>query len=224
LTRYCNEKKYYCQSITFTFSVPFIPLSPTVLVPEQPGLFKKKKEKGMAMSNSNSIFSYTTNQIPVFNGEHYDYWNSQMETIFISQDLWDVVEDGYEECPIRRNASSIAEKENEYKENVKKNATSLRIIQQGVSKAIYPRIFGVKKAKDAWDILKTEFQGSSKVISIKLQSLWGQFENLAMKEGEKVKDFFSRVTEIGNQIKSCGEEVPEKKVVEKILRSLPQKI
>jgi len=78
-----------------------------------------------------------------------------METIFISQDLWDVVEDGYEERPIRRNASSIAEKENEYKENVKKNATALRIIQQGVSKVIYPRIFGVKKAKDAWDILKT---------------------------------------------------------------------
>ena len=44
-----------------------------------------------------------------------------------------------------------------------------------------------------------------------------------MKEGEKVKDFFSIVTEIGNQIKSYGEEVPEKKVVEKILRSLPQK-
>jgi hypothetical protein len=61
------------------------------------------------------------------------------------------------------------------------------------------------------------------VISIKLQSLWSQFENLAMKEGEQVKDFFSRVTGIGNQIKSCGDEIPEKKVVEKILRSLPQK-
>ncbi|PNX79108.1 copia-type polyprotein, partial [Trifolium pratense] len=146
-----------------------------------------------------------------------------METIFVSQDLWDVVEEEYEERPSPKNASWSDDKEKAYKENVKKNATALRFIQQGVSKAIYPRIFGVKKAKDAWEILKTEFQGSSKVISIKLQSLWSQFENLAMKEGEQVKDFFSRVTEIGNQIKSCGDEVPEKKVVEKILRSLPQK-
>ncbi|XP_051143416.1 uncharacterized protein LOC127259847 [Andrographis paniculata] len=44
-----------------------------------------------------------------------------------------------------------------------------------------------------------------------------------MKENEMVRDFFSRVAEIINQIKSCGEEVPEKKVVEKILRSLPHK-
>ena len=44
-----------------------------------------------------------------------------------------------------------------------------------------------------------------------------------MKEGEQVKDFFSRVTGISNQIKSLGDEVPEKKMVEKILWSLPQK-
>ncbi|MCI51521.1 hypothetical protein A2U01_0072765 [Trifolium medium] len=49
----------------------------------------------------------------------------------------------------QKNASWTEDKEKEYKENVKKNATTLRFTQQGVSKAIYPRIFGVKKAKDA---------------------------------------------------------------------------
>ncbi|KAG6494325.1 hypothetical protein ZIOFF_049349 [Zingiber officinale] len=120
-------------------------------------------------------------------------------------------------------SSQAREKEKEYKENVKKNATALRIIQQGVSKTIYPRIYGIKKAKEAWDTLKIEFQGSEKVISIKLQSLWSEFENLSMKKGELVKKNFSRVAEIVNQIKSCGDAIPEKKVVEKILRGLPQK-
>ncbi|XP_051127378.1 uncharacterized protein LOC127248874 [Andrographis paniculata] len=75
-----------------------------------------------------------------------------------------------------------------YKENVKRNATALRFIQQAVGKPIYPRIFGIKKAKEAWEILKTEFQGSKKVITIKLQSLWRQFETLSMKENEMTKN------------------------------------
>lgn len=147
-----------------------------------------------------------------------------METIFLSQDLWDIVEEGYQERQDQQGSSSrIEEKEKEYKENVKKNAMALRIIQQGVSKTIYPRIFGIKLAKEAWETLKIEFQGSEKVISIKLQSLWSEFDNLSMKEGELVKDFSSRVAEIINQIKSCGDVIPEKKVVEKILRGFPQK-
>ncbi|XP_057418038.1 uncharacterized protein LOC130712217 [Lotus japonicus] len=136
-------------------------------------------------SSTNSVFSYTTSQITVFNGEHYDYWSSQMETIFLSQDLWDVVEEKYEELSDQKTADWTDVKEKEYKENVKKNATTLRIIQQGVNKAIYPRIFGIKKGKEAWETLKTEFQGSTKVIAIKLQYLWSEFENLTMKEETK---------------------------------------
>ncbi|KAH6767641.1 hypothetical protein C2S52_018624 [Perilla frutescens var. hirtella] len=92
---------------------------------------------------TNSIFSYTSSQIPIFDGEHYDYWSSQMETIFLSQDLWDIVDEGYDDSPDQQ-------KSKDYKEDVKKNATALRIIQQG--------------AKEAWETLKIEFQGSEKVI------------------------------------------------------------
>lgn len=53
-----------------------------------------------------------------------------------------------------------------------KDARALLFIQQGVSKTIFPRILAATKAKEAWDILKKEFQGSEKVITIKLQSLW----------------------------------------------------
>ena len=99
----------------------------------------------------------------------------------------------------------------------------MRIIHQGVSKSIYPRIFGEKKAKDAWETLQKEFQGSNKVISVKLQNLWRDFDNLAMKETESVKDFHSRVAKIVNQIKNYGDTIQEKKLVEKILWSLPKK-
>lgn len=44
-----------------------------------------------------------------------------------------------------------------------------------------------------------------------------------MKETEKVCDFSTRVAEIVNQIKSYGDTIQEKKIIEKVLRSLPQK-
>ena len=43
--------------------------------------------------------------------------------------------------------------------------------------------------------------------SIKLQSLRGDFENLKMKKGELMKDYFSKVIEIVNQMKSYGENI-----------------
>ena len=143
--------------------------------------------------------------------------------IFISEDLWDLIEDGFQDPPKTGNSSWTDENQNEYKEKLKKNATALRIIHHGLSKSIYPRIFGVKKAKNAWEILQKEFQGSNKVISVKLQNLWRDFDNLTMKETESVKDFNSRVSEIVNQIKSNGDTIQEQKLVEKILQSLPQK-
>ncbi|KAI4330950.1 hypothetical protein MLD38_029186 [Melastoma candidum] len=44
-----------------------------------------------------------------------------------------------------------------------------------------------------------------------------------MKDAETVKDYFSRIVDIINQLKSCGDIVLGRKVVEKILISLPQK-
>jgi len=53
----------------------------------------------MASSSSISTFLYTATQISIFDGEHYEYWSSQMETIFISQDLWILVDEGFAKPP-----------------------------------------------------------------------------------------------------------------------------
>ncbi|XP_073153344.1 uncharacterized protein [Henckelia pumila] len=44
-----------------------------------------------------------------------------------------------------------------------------------------------------------------------------------MKDNEEIRTFISRVVEIINQIKSYGDTIEDKKIVEKVLRSLPQK-
>ena len=63
----------------------------------------------MAAPSSSSMFANSPNQIPIFDGELYEYWKAQMETIFISQDLWDIVQEGIEQSP-QENDSTSTEK------------------------------------------------------------------------------------------------------------------
>ena len=71
--------------------------------------------------------------------------------------------------------------------------------------------------------MKKLFQDNAKVISIKLQYLWRDFDNLSMTEGGTIQAFFSRVSIIINQIRSYGDTILDKMIVEKILRCLPAK-
>lgn len=109
--------------------------------------------------------------------------------LFISQELWELVEGAYDEPDDSATlASWKAAKQKEFKENKKKDAKLLLFIQQGVSKTIYlSPYYGSHQIKKCLGCsLKTEFQGSTKVISIKLQSLWREFDNLSMKDGESI--------------------------------------
>ena len=59
--------------------------------------------------------------------------------------------------------------ENDFKNNVKRYESALKFIQQELSKSIYPRIYGIKRAKKAWNILNKRFHSNDKVASVKLQ-------------------------------------------------------
>ncbi|GMP42450.1 hypothetical protein CsSME_00012198 [Camellia sinensis var. sinensis] len=88
---------------------------------------------------------------PIFNGENFDFWYVKMRTIFVCTELWDLVENGFEE-PEDEEALTNPQK-NQLKEQRKKDSKALSFIQQGVSKAIFPRIINATKANEAWDIL-----------------------------------------------------------------------
>jgi hypothetical protein len=59
----------------------------------------------------------------------------------------------------------------------------------------------------AWDILETAYQGTSKVKIAKLQALRREFENLQMKDSDSIDQFTYRVTELVNQIRQNGDEL-----------------
>ncbi|CAL5322135.1 nuclear pore complex protein NUP1-like isoform X2 [Camellia sinensis] len=99
--------------------------------------------------------------MPIFAGENYDYWCVRMKTLFQSQGLWNLVQNGYDEPDSTTTLTSAQEQQLE--ETRKNDAKALFFIQQALSDELFPRIIEVKKSKEAWDILQQEFQGDKKV-------------------------------------------------------------
>ncbi|TXG70553.1 hypothetical protein EZV62_005488 [Acer yangbiense] len=96
-----------------------------------------------------------------------------MKTLFLSVDLWDMVETGYEELADGVTLNEARKKE--LKEARQRNASAL------------------------------------------------EFENIKMKENENMKEYSNRFTKLVNQMKTYGEEIFDKKIVEKLLITLPAK-
>ncbi|PNX66967.1 gag-protease polyprotein [Trifolium pratense] len=57
----------------------------------------------------------------------------------------------------------------------------------------------------------------------RLQLLTTKFENLRMKDDETIMEFHMTILDYDNQFDAFGEKIPEKKLVRKMLRSLPKK-
>ncbi|GMP22505.1 hypothetical protein CsSME_00000499 [Camellia sinensis var. sinensis] len=137
-----------------------------------------------------------------------------MKTLFKSYDLWDLVENGFVDLADPEQATRLtAAQRNELKEKKQKDAKALFLIQQALDEAVFPRVMDVSTSKEAWDLLQEEYQGSSRVVTLKLQTPRREFKNLSMKSSEATQEFFSKVTSIVNQIRSLGEELTNQKLL-----------
>ncbi|KAG6391565.1 hypothetical protein SASPL_149321 [Salvia splendens] len=144
-----------------------------------------------------------------------------MKTLLASLDLWELVDEGYDEANENENLTAAQIKE--FKKTKQRDAASLSKIQQAVADSIFPRIMGAEKSKEAWEILQKEFGGDEKVRAIKLQTLRRDFENTKMKDNETLNQFHSSFIELTNQMRVYGEEISDQRMIEKILICLPKR-
>ena len=144
----------------------------------------------------------TNSQLPQFNGKNYGYWSITMKALFASQGIWELVETGYAEPAdaTTLTALTVAERD-QLKSDRKKDAKALFFLFQSVHESVFPRIAAATKSKEAWDILKTAYQGMEKVKTAKLQMLRKDFENLSMKESDTIDSFFTQVIGLITQIR-----------------------
>ncbi|KAK2391241.1 hypothetical protein QL285_064719 [Trifolium repens] len=163
--------------------------------------------------NGNSGMS---TKLPVFDGKNWNRWMKQMIVLFGAQDVLELVTEGY--VPVAADATDAQKLAQ--KDTKKKDQRALFYIHQCVDENVFEKIADSETAKAAWDTLVRCYGGDASVKKVKLQSLRKQYENLNMKNNEKVPEYISRVIVITNEMKACGETLSEQAIIEKVLRSL----
>ena len=72
-------------------------------------------------------------QLPQFNRKNYDHWSITMRALFISQDLWELVEDGFEEPADENEFNNLTQGEKDLlRSNRKKDAKAIVLLYQAV--------------------------------------------------------------------------------------------
>ncbi|XP_021301096.1 uncharacterized protein LOC110429402 [Herrania umbratica] len=80
-----------------------------------------------------------------------------------------------------------------------------------------------KTAKDAWNRLKDQFQGSKRTKEMQIMNLTREFEILRMKDSKKVKDYINKLMRVVNHIRLLGEDLSERRAIQKAIVSLPER-
>lgn len=85
------------------------------------------------------------------------------------------------------------------------------------------RIAEAKSAHKAWDVLRRHYQGTTKVLSVRIQALSKTLRHFKWRTVKGFIVIFSRVLTIVNQIKALGHKLSEPEIISKVLRSLAPK-
>lgn len=163
--------------------------------------------------------SFSAPCVPKFDGE-YDHWSLLMENLLRSKEYWSVIQAEYKE-PGSGEVLSTAQ-QNALDEARLKDLKAKNYLFQSIDKSILETITQKETSKQLWDSMKIKYQGNERVKRAQLQRLRRVFETLEMKIGETVTDYFGRVMVTANDMRNCGEDMKDVKIVEKILRTLTE--
>ncbi|XP_031268500.1 uncharacterized protein LOC116126972 [Pistacia vera] len=158
---------------------------------------------------------------PIFNGEQYHMWAIKMKTFLGRKGLWQYVEENKQPPVLGPNPTLNQIKLHE--EEATKVPRALSHIHAAVIELVFTRIMAYETTKEAWDKLKEEFGGSDTTRNMHVLNLKREFEMLKMQESESVKEYVDRLMNVVNKIRLLGEEMTDKRIVEKVLVSLPER-
>lgn len=157
--------------------------------------------------------------VPKFDGD-YDHWSLVMENLFRSKEYWGVIDPGFAELESSTQLSAAQQKTLD--EMRLKDLKARNFLFYSIDKNVLRTITQKNTAKQLWDAMKVKYQGNARVKRAQLQRLRREYEMLEMKTGESVTDYFGRVMTVSNEMSSAGEDMPEVKIIEKVLRTLTE--
>ena len=105
-----------------------------------------------------------------------------MKVLFGSQELWELIIDGYVERTSEQEATYNAEQKNLLKDQRKKGKKALFLLYQRVDESTLEQIAKAESSKETWEILGIFFNGVDRVKRVCLQTLSAEFEVAHMKD------------------------------------------
>lgn len=150
----------------------------------------------------------SVNKPPILDSTNYDYWKVMMVAFLKSmgnKGCKFVIKGQKHPMVTSEDGTTSLKPEAEwaYVEALG-NSKPLNVIFNGVDNNMFRVINTCSEAKEAWEILKTTHEGTSKVSMSRFHLLTTKFENLRMKEDESICEFHIMLHDISNTSFSLG--------------------
>ncbi|XP_076893997.1 uncharacterized protein LOC143546163 [Bidens hawaiensis] len=145
-------------------------------------------------------------QCPVLNSPNYTIWAVKIRSIFNVRGIWEAIEP--------KEGSEVDEK---------KNNTAIALLYQAIPENMVLQIANLTSAKEIWDALKVRHVGVDRVKEARLETLELDFESLKMGVDESLDVYAKKISEIASQASNLGHTMNDKKLVRKLLSSVPEK-
>ncbi|GBM10908.1 hypothetical protein AVEN_65350-1 [Araneus ventricosus] len=148
---------------------------------------------------------------PKLDGFNYTSWKEDMKVVLMDRGCWSFIIEEDKPCPEQAT-------EKEKFQYVWRKQRCYTTIYQGIEKKFLPLIRHTTDGKETWNILKTNFEPTSKA---RLAVLIDEFFELKFNpEEETIGIFCKRVDEKKTQVKEAGFEIPELLIALQLIRRL----
>eukprot|EP00795_Rhopilema_esculentum_P006130 gene6130-11520_t len=153
-----------------------------------------------------------TFDFPKLGRSNYNEWKRHMRWFLMGEDLWGFVE-GSEVKPRGENVDA-----NIMSKWRKGNQRALYFIGTSLESELQVHIDNVESAKEAWKVIKDQFQRVSLMQRIRLRK---QYYQLEFQYGGDIHIHIRKLCELQNEMKELGESLDDKDLAMTLLASLP---
>ncbi|CAO2146915.1 unnamed protein product [Urochloa humidicola] len=141
---------------------------------------------------------------PMLSKTNYTQWSLLMKLKMKARHLWEAIE-----------PRGVAPHE---------DCMALEAIASAVPTEMVASLLTKETALEAWNAVKEWRIGSDQVQRTEAQRLLREFENMRFTSSESIDDYTMRLQNIVATLETVGETIPPRRVVEKLLRTIPKSL
>jgi hypothetical protein len=155
-----------------------------------------------------------TGKIPKFDETGYSKWKNSMEEYLMAVNpaLWTILNRG---ITFPSGDATLTQKQ---ANEIQRNYQAIRIVKSSLTSEEYDKVDGLKSAKEVWDTLFMNHEGTKQVREGRIRALESELNGFVIKDDESPQDMYNCLNKIINKIKSLGStRWGRREVVDKIL-------